>query len=524
MKKIHSLRSQITVTDQFCGAGGSSQGAISAGAEIKNAMNHWRRATETYSTNFPQVAVHCADVHAADPRYYPATDILITSPECTNHSLAKGKKRANQSQLNFFENGVDPKEERSRATMWDVVRFSEAHQYQTVIVENVVDVRHWRLWDSWLHAMHCLGYEHECVYFNSQFAHLTPGRGAFVPQSRDRIYVIFWKRGNKAPNLDFRPTAYCPHCGRDVEAVQVWKNPQKKFGKYKFQYLYHCPHDMKHGAITPYYYGAWTAIDWAIPTPKIGERDKPLKERTLTRIQLGLEKFKAQPILVLNYSPGYSISAGMPLGAITSNDHHGLVTPPFIVNPNYTHGHDRRATSAGEPFPTQDTKTRPYLVIPALFNNQSNADVISAGEPMNTILAGGNHKWLLTLSYQNAAADSAVEPMPTLTTKDKLAMVTVPAGFTLTYANGSGPVRDVREPLHTLSTGYGEGLVKINELPEISECGYRMLEPHEIGRGMAFPDDYVVLGTKAERVKQYGNAVTPPVMARIMERVMEVFQ
>lgn len=519
---FNSLRSNITVTDQFCGAGGSSQGATTAGAEVKLAMNHWQLAIETHNSNFPETDHHCADIHAADPRYYYSTDILITSPECTNHSLAKGQKRINQAQLGMFEPTINLDEERSRATMWDVVRFAEVHNYRVIIVENVVDVRHWRLWDNWINTMKALGYEHECVYFNSQFAHLTPGR-PFVPQSRDRIYVVFWKKGNKKPNLDFRPVAYCPHCGCNVEAVQIWKNPQKKWGKYKSQYNYHCPNDVKHGAITPYYYGAWTAVDWSIPTPIIGERKKPLKERTIKRIELGLEKFKHQPIMVLNYTPGYSIPVVTPLGSITTNDHHALVTPPFIVNPNYTHGHDRRATSVGEPFPTQDTKTRPYLLVPTIFNNQSNADVVSASQPLNTILAGGNHKWLLTLSYQNPAADSAGEPMPTLTTKEKTALVTVPNSFTFTYSNGSGPVRDVVEPLHTLTTWIAEGLVKVGDVPKVDECGYRMLEPHEIGRGMAFPDTYTVLGTKEQKVRQYGNAVTPPVMENIMERVMATF-
>jgi DNA (cytosine-5)-methyltransferase 1 len=36
-----------------------------------------------------------------------------------------------------------------------------------------------------------------------------------------------------------------------------------------------------------------------------------------------------------------------------------------------------------------------------------------------------------------------------------------------------------------------------------------MLEPHEIGRAMSFADDYIVLGNKREKVRQYGNAVTP---------------
>lgn len=55
----------------------------------------------------------------------------------------------------------------------------------------------------------------------------------------------------------------------------------------------------------------------------------------------------------------------------------------------------------------------------------------------------------------------------------------------------------------------------------IEDCSFRMLMPAEIGRGMAFHDEYVVLGNQRERVQQYGQAVTPPVARWLLERVME---
>ena len=49
--------SYITITDQFCGAGGSSQGARRLGQrvkgiEVKLALNHWKLAIETHQHNF----------------------------------------------------------------------------------------------------------------------------------------------------------------------------------------------------------------------------------------------------------------------------------------------------------------------------------------------------------------------------------------------------------------------------------------------------------------------------------------
>ncbi|MFZ1794305.1 MAG: DNA cytosine methyltransferase, partial [Anaerolineae bacterium] len=145
-----SKRTFITVTDQFCGAGGSSIGATKAGAELKLALNHWKLAVDTHNTNFPNAAHDCTDISACDPRRYQSTDILITSPECTNHSLANGKKKPSKQADMFNPLTVDPAEERSRATMWDVPRFAEYHKYNIIVVENVVDARKWVMWDAWL--------------------------------------------------------------------------------------------------------------------------------------------------------------------------------------------------------------------------------------------------------------------------------------------------------------------------------------------------------------------------------------
>src|SRR6476660_10189522 len=101
-RKDKTMNSYVTVTDQFCGAGGSSLGASRAGAEIKLALNHGKLAVETHNSNFPNTDHDCTDVSACDPRRYAATDILITSPECTNHSLAKGKQRTGQRQTDMF--------------------------------------------------------------------------------------------------------------------------------------------------------------------------------------------------------------------------------------------------------------------------------------------------------------------------------------------------------------------------------------------------------------------------------------
>ena len=83
----------------------------------------------------------------------------------------------------------DEAAQRSRATMWDVVRFAKHHRYRAIVVENVVDAARWVMWPAWLHAMTLLGYQHRVVYLNSMYAPAVMAPRA--PQSRDLVYVVF---------------------------------------------------------------------------------------------------------------------------------------------------------------------------------------------------------------------------------------------------------------------------------------------------------------------------------------------
>jgi DNA (cytosine-5)-methyltransferase 1 len=249
--------SHITITDQFCGAGGSSQGAKKVldkiGGEIKLALNHWKLAIETHNTNFPDTYHECTDISACDPRRYPSTDILITSPECTTHSPAGGNNHKTlKKQMDLFETQtIDPATERSRATMWDVCRFAEYHDYNAIIVENVVEAKtRWVLFDEWLLCMHKLGYNHKCVYINSMHCHPTP-------QSRDRMYIVFWKKKNKAPLLGLYACRFFVRPAiKNVAALQSWKNVLKTIRKNnRQQYLFCCPSCST--VVEPYYYAAF---------------------------------------------------------------------------------------------------------------------------------------------------------------------------------------------------------------------------------------------------------------------------
>lgn len=479
-------KSYITATDQFCGAGGSSLGATKAGVEVRLAMNHWKLAIATHNTNFPNTDHECTDISACDPRRYPSTNILITSPECTNHTLAKGKPRRYYEKDLFGNVLIDPSEERSRATMWDVPRFAEYHDYEIVVVENVVEAGKWRLFDSWLHAMHALDYEHQVVYYNSMFAWPTP-------QSRDRMYTIFWKRGNKKPDLEFRPLSWCENCGGDVESIQTWKKPNQKRGKYGRQYFYRCPNC--HREIKPYYYAAFNAIDWSIPGKRIGDRKKPLRPKTMARIEYGLETFGRKPMIVTTrYASGISHRIHDAVADVIPTQpgetSHGIVGP-WIVETNYT-GKNRAVSSLG-PGPTQTARQSLGVAAPAFIANFRNTESSTGlNDPLMCITAGGNHHALLS------------------------------ADAFLTYYYGQTQISDTNAALGTVTTKDRIGIAtNALEAMSVDDLTFRMLQAHEVGRGMAFTDDYVVLGTQKEKVKQYGNAVTPPAMEMLIARCVE---
>jgi DNA (cytosine-5)-methyltransferase 1 len=510
-------KSYPTATDMFCGAGGSSQGATNGGCQVVMAMNHWSLAVETHNTNFPNTDHDCADISGSDPRRYPSTDLLICSPECTAHSLSKGKKRKNLGQMDLFNPQViDPAEERSRCTMWDVVRFTEYHNYNLIIVENVVEIRYWMLFDSWLKAMQALGYEHEQVYFNSMFAPPTP-------QSRDRIYIVFWKRGNRKPNLNFTPLAHCAEHG-DIQAIQSWKDPLKRWGRYgkRNQYVYRCPQCT--AIVEPYYCPAHTAIDWSLPSQKVGDRTRPLKPATLERIRKGIEKFcrtQAEPFIMTARFGGIQRTLNDPLPTFACKSEHNLVQP-FIVTERFE-GVQR---SLDEPLPTVmggDGRIHHRLVQPFMVTLRKNHGAKDIVEPLDTVVAGGTHHGLvqpfLTSYYSGSDQVSGVDAVvPTVTTGDRHALV---QPFLVNYYTPRISISDVDEPLATISTQPRTYLAEPGVAVTVEDCYFRMLQPCEIKRAMAFADNYVVLGNKRERIKQCGNAVTPPVMEMIVKRCLE---
>jgi DNA (cytosine-5)-methyltransferase 1 len=366
------------------------------------------------------------------------------------------------------------------------------------------------MFDAWLLAMKSLGYEHHIVYMNSMHAQLG---GLPAPQSRDRMYVMFWKEGNAKPDFDkLRPLAYCPSCDETVRALQVFKKPNERWGRYRAQYNWRCPKvSCRNRIIEPGWRPASDAIDWGIEGTRIGDREKPLAEKTMARIRAGLEKYGRGPLHLEAAGNTYdSASAGRggdyfriwpteePFRTLHGSASKGLLVP--------VEGREgKEAQHIAQAMRTQTTRNETGLLMPPLIiNNVSGADAsrtATVHHPLRTLVGGGNHESLLMPYYGSSKPQSLNQPIGTLTTVDRYAMITL---------RGQNAPKDVYDPLDTFAAnGNHHALMGVNP-PAVEDCTFRMLEPHEVTWGMAFPKDYVMTGTKREQVKQSGNAVCPP--------------
>ncbi|ACZ29607.1 C-5 cytosine-specific DNA methylase [Xylanimonas cellulosilytica DSM 15894] len=505
----------LTLTDLFCGAGGSSTGAVSVpGVQVRLAANHWDKAIETHNTNHPDVDHLQADISQTDPRYVPRTDMLWASPECTNHSRAKGRKAAAIQPDLFGDVLPDAAAERSRATMWDVVRFTEAHDYRAVLVENVVEVVDWAsptgirggLFQAWLTAMHSMGYRHRIISLNSMHA---AAMRAPAPQSRDRVYIAFTKEGERAPDFERmqRPKAWCPRCETVVEAMQWWKrgNGQTRPGRYRSQYLYRCPNTAcRNEVVEPYWLPASSIIDWSNPGQRIGDRAKPLADKTMRRIQVGIERYWS-PLLVEHGGnpydaadpkhPGYgdpgSYYRAWPIADPTQTMHtresKALAWHPLAVP---VEGRDGKvATSTGRAMRAQTTRNETGLAFPPFLAELRGGGSTArlASDALATVTASGNHHALIHRNNHGGAE------------------MTTPAS----------------EPIRTITTAGHQSVLQADRPTiDVDDVRFRMLEPDEIKQAMAFPGEYVMVGNRREQVRLAGNAVTPPAARDLISAVV----
>lgn len=157
--------------DIFCGGGGSSYGARKAGAKIVCGIDLCEIATATYSENFPEAVILTKALEDTNPRKLHHSigdiDLLLASPECTNHTCAKGSA---------------PRSEQSRATAMQALRFAKEFRPRWLILENVVHMRPWSRYDELKDSLGDIGYNvSELVLDAADFG---------VAQKRRRLFLV----------------------------------------------------------------------------------------------------------------------------------------------------------------------------------------------------------------------------------------------------------------------------------------------------------------------------------------------
>ena len=474
------------VIDSFAGAGGASLGierAIGRSPDI--AINHDAAALRMHEANHPKTRHVLEDVHVADlPGLVgnESVDFLWASPDCRHFSRAKGSKPVSKS---------------VRSLAWVVCKWASKVEPEIIVLENV---REFADWGPLIPAWRCqecgwrgtegqavlVRTRRKCPRCESRSLRMTedlipdPTRKGltfrrFIGRLRNLGYAVEWRSLNAAdfgaPTHRRRLFVIARRDGNPIE----WPEPT------------HCDPDKVgddplFGLPLKPWRTAAECIDWDVPCPSIFDRKRPLAEKTLRRIALGIKRY------------------------ILENPR------PFIVRYNGARSpRDFRGQEITSPFTTLDTQPRFGLTTPIMIPLTHHGDRRSheLTEPVPTI----------TTAKRGEVA--VVDPMRTLTTGNHAVLV---YSFLVKYF-GTAIGQLVDDPLHAVTSKDRFGVVTVNvdgELYAIVDIGMRMLLPRELARAQGFPDSYVLTGSKTCQVASIGNSVSPVVAEAVVRANMRV--
>lgn len=139
-------------------------------------------ATATYAANF-------ADAHVGN------VDILLASPECRNHTCAKGSAH---------------RDEASRATAMQVIQYARELAPRWLVLENVVYMRPWSRYPELKRELEALGYHLQ--------KHTLDASDFGVAQKRRRLFLVGDRERPPADRLKKRP-------GRRKSAKSILDKP-----------------------------------------------------------------------------------------------------------------------------------------------------------------------------------------------------------------------------------------------------------------------------------------------------------
>ncbi|WP_063695131.1 DNA cytosine methyltransferase [Bradyrhizobium embrapense] len=413
-------RRKILVADLLCGAGGSSTGCARALAELGLEMelvcvNHWGIAIETHKKNHPLARHYCEDIAAVRPHIIVPEgylDLLMASPTCTHHSVARGGK---------------PTSDQQRSDPWHIITWLTELRVKRLIIENVWEFVGWGPVDPrtgkpiksrkgeyfalWIDTIRRLGFEPEWRKLNAANYGDATTRQRFILKARNDRKIVAWAPLTHAKRAD--DTLLFP-------GMKPWK-PAREI------------------------------IDWSLKGRSIFNRSKPLAPKTLARIYAGAVKFNwPEPFLVVlrNHMDGQSLDR--PLPTVAANGLHMALAEPILLKQNFR----RDAQTVDDPAPTVMTQARIGLAEPIVCGNRTNNTAKSVDEPVGgiTTTTGGGQFFvepvIINGRKNNKAKGVSSEPAPTLDTKGGVWLAEP-----LVLSTGSGAARPADDPLPTITTG-----------------------------------------------------------------------
>lgn len=500
----------LIYVDLFCGAGGTSTGVESATingkrcAKVIACVNHDKNAIASHAANHPEALHFTEDIRTLDLtellahvalmrlRYPNAKLVLWASLECTNFSKAKG--------------GL-PRDADSRTLALHLFRYIEALNPDYIQIENVEEFMSWGELDAngkpksrtagtdymrWVKRVCGYGYDFDHRILNSA------DFGAYT--ARKRFFGEFARYG--LPIVWPEPT-HCKGGGTGLFNFEKWK-PVKE------------------------------VLDFSDEGQSIFNRKKPLVEKTLERVYLGLIKHVAggKTAFLSKYYSGNpvdkNISIDEPAHAVTTKDHHSLVQAQFLAS---YYGNGDNCSSIENPAPTVTTKDRIALVNPCFLDMQyGNGSPASINEPAGTVTTNPKlnlitcNRWVMNTNFSNVGS-SVEEPAQTITANRKWHYLMNPQ-----YLNAGGSVdapsftliaRMDKMPPYLVEVEGGRVAIEIYEsdspytkkikafmaLYGIVDIKMRMLRIDELKLIMGFPRDYRLIGTQSQQKKYIGNAV-----------------
>lgn len=514
--------------DNFAGGGGASTGIeMAIGRSVDIAINHDPDAIAMHKANHPASKHYCEDVWQVDPVEACAGNPVALawfSPDCKHFSRAKGGK---------------PVDKNIRGLAWVAIKWAYTVRPKVLMLENVPEIQTWgplgkdgkpikeRAGETFMGFILALtggipawhpAYQEMCdalsIEPTSEMAQkLQKGLGYKVqhrtlkscdygaPTTRTRFYLI--ARCDGRPIVWAEPT----HAPKDSEAV-------------------------KRGLKLPYHTAA-ECIDWSIPAQSIFERKKPLAENTMRRIARGIQKFvidNPEPFIVTVNHSGEGFrgqSTDEPLGTITAKNGYGVVAPMLIQYHSETAKDEVRGQELTEPLMTQDTSNRYALSVAHIMKNYGggyNGAGSAADAPLDTVTAK-DHNSLVTAHIMTMRNNMDGQPIdePLTTISCSGAHHAEVQAFLVKYFS-TGAAKSVNEPLDTVTTKDRFALVTIHgEDYIITDIKMRMLQPRELFNAQGFPSDYIIDHdadghpyVKSKQVARCGNAVTPQVPAALV--------